>query len=201
MLDVTEALNRENQLATFSFEENELKTIRDDNNNVWFVANHVCKMIGLSICNGSYAHHLKRLDSDEKLMVRKVILNPNFKLGCDLQSLSAKAGAGVWLINESGLYALIMRSNMPKAKQFRKWVTSEVLPTIRKMGSYSLQEANSSIVPIEREFRAALNLAKAIGLRGEYAVLSANKLIKQRIQVNCLEILDVAHLFQRYKNK
>lgn len=49
---------------------------------------------------------------------------------------------GSWLINESGLYSLILSSKLPSAKKFKSWVTSEVLPAIRKTGSYNLPEAS-----------------------------------------------------------
>ncbi len=64
---------------------------------------------------------LRKLDDDEKLM-RKLY--------------SSGQTREMWFVTESGLYALIMRSNKPAAKQFRKWVTAEVLPSIRKHGFY-----------------------------------------------------------------
>ena len=68
---------------------------------------------------------LRKLDDDEKLM-RKVYASGQTR--------------EMWFVNESGLYALIMRSNKPAAKRFRKWVTSEVLPSIRKNGFYIYPE-------------------------------------------------------------
>ena len=60
----------------------------------------------------------------------------------DLQTLGLNdfGTKGGWLINESGLYSLILRSDMPKAKQFKRWVTSDVLPSIRKHGMYATDE-------------------------------------------------------------
>ncbi len=84
------------------------------NSESWFVLADVCKVLELS--NPSKV--AQRLDADER---------SNFKLG--------RQGNGV-IINESGLYAVILRSDKPQAKPFRKWVTSEVLPTIRKTGEY-----------------------------------------------------------------
>lgn len=63
---------------------------------------------------------------------------------------------GTWLINESGVYSLIFGSKLPKAKRFKRWVTSEILPTIRKTGSYSIQNKPDSYTiddPIERAKR------------------------------------------------
>jgi prophage antirepressor-like protein len=89
-------------------------------NEAWTVAKDICDI--LEISNNRDA--LSRLDDDEK----------------KLMSVLSTSGQNrkMWLVNESGLYALIMRSNKPEAKTFRKWVTSEVLPTIRKKGIYAM---------------------------------------------------------------
>lgn len=90
------------------------------NDQSWFVAKDVCEI--LTIANHKDA--IKVLDDDEK-GVGKVY------------PLSGKGGLqSTSIISESGLYALIMRSNKPEAKAFRKWVTAEVLPAIRKKGFY-----------------------------------------------------------------
>ena len=87
---------------------------------IWFVAADVCK--ALEINNPSQA--LTRLDSDEKT----TLTNNEGRAGQGAQSYN--------IINESGLYSLILRSRKIEAKQFKKWVTSEVLPSIRKTGGY-----------------------------------------------------------------
>lgn len=104
----------------------------------WLVAKDVCDILGLT--NPSEA--LKALDDDEKMM--SVISTP----GSDLTSEKLRSGQKrqMWLINESGLYALILRSNKPEAKIFRKWVTSEVLPAIRKKGYYGTQKKKDDFV-------------------------------------------------------
>ena len=89
-------------------------------NEAWFVAKDVCEVLGHT--NPSVAVQL--LDEDER--TKK-------SLGRDFQRIGNDI---TWLVNESGLYNLIFRSNKPKARAFRKWVTSEVLPTIRKTGKY-----------------------------------------------------------------
>lgn len=89
------------------------------NNDPWFVAKDIAEC--LEISNVSDA--CSRLDDDEKAIGKADTLGGSQDL---------------LIISESGLYTLIMRSNKPEAKQFRKWVTSEVLPSIRKTGKYSL---------------------------------------------------------------
>lgn len=97
----------------FEFGSNKVRTITQGDA-IWFVAADVCKVLG--IINPSKA--VKRLDDDERA---------NFKLGRQ---------GNAHIINESGLYALVLRSNKPEARKFTKWVTSEVLPAIRKTGRY-----------------------------------------------------------------
>ena len=87
--------------------------------NPWLVAKDLCDYLELSDVSKS----LERLDDDEKL-TRKVFVSGQDRT--------------MWLVNESGTYALILRSNKPKAREFRKWITNEVLPSIRKTGRYEI---------------------------------------------------------------
>ena len=103
-----------NELKLFENEEFGKVRVLEIENEPWFVAKDVCDILELS--NPSVA--LKNLDEDERT---------KFNLGRQ---------GNTNLINESGLYALIVRSRKPEAKKFRKWITSEVLPSIRKHGVY-----------------------------------------------------------------
>jgi prophage antirepressor-like protein len=98
----------------FKYGGNELRTILKDGE-PWFAAKDVCKVLELT--NPSVA--IGRLDEDE---VTK------FNLG----GLSGEINA----VNEAGLYSLILGSRKPEAKQFKRWITHEVLPSIRKTGQY-----------------------------------------------------------------
>lgn len=98
----------------------------------WFVAKDACDC--LAIADASQA--CQNLDDDEKQVVTREFDSLLFR--------ESKAQA-MTLISESGLYTLIMRSNKPEAKVFRKWVTSEVLPSIRKTGSYSVAQTTLAI--------------------------------------------------------
>jgi prophage antirepressor-like protein len=93
--------------------------IVDKNGDAWFVAKDVCDVLGFSDTNAGTRH----LDDDEKMSVK-------------LTGISA-TNPVVTIINESGLYSLILRSRKPEVKAFKKWVTSEVLPSIRKHGAYA----------------------------------------------------------------
>ncbi len=112
-------------LQVFNFSEKEGTPIRVQliNDEPWFVAKDVCDF--LEHTNHKVA--LRALDEDE---VRKVYLTDS--LG--RQQLTNA-------VCESGLYALIIRSNKPEAKKFRKWVTAEVLPSIRKTGRYETMKS------------------------------------------------------------
>lgn len=106
------------ELQTFNFNDIPLRTLTDENGDPWFVAKDVCDILGHS--NVSMA--LDRLDDDERA---------KFNLG--------RQGEGN-IINESGLYSLVLGSRKPEAREFKRWVTHEVLPTIRKHGAYMTQQ-------------------------------------------------------------
>lgn len=104
------------EIVPFNFENKyEIRTVLDrQTGDPLFVAKDICDV--LEIKNPTQA--VRQLDDDERAM----------------QNIGRQGKTNI--INESGLYALIMRSNKPQAKPFRKWVTSEVLPSIRKHGAY-----------------------------------------------------------------
>lgn len=114
-----------NDLQVFKYQDSEVRTI-EMNGEPWFVLKDVCKVLSI----GNVSDVFKRLDADEKGVGQIDTLGGS-------QTMN--------IINESGLYNAILRSDKPEAKPFRKWVTSEVLPTIRKHGAYmtpeTLQEA------------------------------------------------------------
>lgn len=87
---------------------------------LWFIAKDVCRTLDLN----NVTEALRGLDEDEKFQLSSNIINP--ELG----------GRGTFVISEPGLYSLILRSRKPEAKLFKRWVTHEVLPAIRKTGGY-----------------------------------------------------------------
>lgn len=89
----------------------------------WFVASDVCKSLGL--CDTHVA--LRRVDSDEKGRHLIPTLGGN-------QPTS--------IVNEQGLYSLALGSRVPQAKAFKRWITHEVIPAIRRTGSYSIKQEN-----------------------------------------------------------
>lgn len=105
-----------NNTITLAFNDTEVRSITADDE-IWFALVDVCKILELS----NPRRVAQRLDDDEKR---------NFKLRL--------AGSDPWFVNEPGLYHVILTSKSEKAVPFRRWVTHEVLPSIRKQGFYSL---------------------------------------------------------------
>lgn len=102
-----------NELQVFNFNHNEVRTVLIGNE-IYFVLKDVCDVLGIK----NVTDVAKRIDDDER---------SRFNLG-------RQGEANV--VNESGLYKVIFQSNKPEAKKFTKWVTSEVLPQIRRTGAY-----------------------------------------------------------------
>lgn len=170
-----------NEIIPFDFHGNEVRSIVDQDGNPWFVAKDVCEV--LDIANNRDA--LSSLDEDEKNTV--VITDGN------------RGNPNASIINESGLYSLILRSRKEEAKAFKKWITSEVLPKIRKTGKYESAKAIADNKPKEvadtqKVYRSLLQIAKLSGLKGNQAVLAANKGTKKIIGVEPLALVDAVHL-------
>ena len=108
-----------NRLQVFSYEGNEVRTVQKGDE-TWWVLKDVCDVLQLS--NPSMI--ADRLDDDEKVKV-----DPK-------QYLGSRSNEPATVISESGLYNVILLSRKPEAKKFKRWVTHEVLPTIRRHGAY-----------------------------------------------------------------
>lgn len=122
-------------------------------NEPWFVGKDVAELLGYANPSKALADHV---DDEDKL---------------NNESLSSLGQRGGWIINESGLYSLILSSKLPTAKEFKRWVTSEVLPSIRKTGGY---------ITGQDELSDADLMAKAL--------LVAHRQIEQREErINALE--------------
>lgn len=107
-----------NKVTIFKYEENKLVRTMDISGEPWFVLKDVCDVLGLS----TPARVAERLDSDEVSQAHLID--------------SVGRSQEMTIISESGLYNVILRSDKPEAKPFRKWVTAVVLPSIRKNGGY-----------------------------------------------------------------
>lgn len=118
-----------NQLQVFSFKENEIRSliINDD---PWFVGKDVAEILGYERPDNAIRNHV---DDEDKLMH---------------QISAAGQNRNMLIINESGLYSLILSSKLPSAKEFKRWVTSEVLPAIRRTGKYEIPDSPMSALKL-----------------------------------------------------
>ena len=134
----------------------------------WFIAKEVATLLGYTNASKAIGDHVDELD--QKMLSYdecKVLFGQNILVDETLENTDDFRGNdslprnnflkinsnGMKFINESGLYTLIARSNKPEARRFQRWVTSEVLPSIRKTGSYGLQ--------IDKHDLLLLNISKA----------------------------------------
>ena len=166
------------QLSTFDFESNSIRTLAI-NNEPWFVAVDICRALNLS----SPSMAIANLDDDEKYTLS---LTEGIKgVGKQVQELN--------LVSESGMYTLILRCRDAVKKgsvphRFRKWVTSEVLPQIRKTGSYS-----KTTVDQRTGLRNAVNML--VSKKG-LIYSDAYHLIHHRFNVESIEDLTLEQLPQ-----
>ena len=121
----------DNKIQAFDFNERAVRCIMKDGE-PWFVAKDVCEVLEIQNARDTIA---KVLDDDEKGVDKIDTLG-------GLQEMN--------IISESGLYTLILRSNKPEARSFRRWVTHEVLPTLRKTGHYSIDENLMRLIKLSR---------------------------------------------------
>lgn len=141
-----------NELQVFTYEKKEVRTIQK-NGETWWVLKDVCGVLGLS--NPTVV--ADRLDEDERSKI-----DPKSDLG-------SRSNTPITIINESGLYNVILRSDKPEAKAFKRWVTHEVLPSIRRHGMYATdaakleaQQKRASAMLLNAQSRALQTLMRTI---------------------------------------
>ena len=120
-----ERRNKMNEVQLFNFENHEVRSLLL-NNEPWFVGKDVAEVLGYERADNAIRNHI---DKEDKLM----------------HQISASGqNRNMTIINESGLYSLVLSSKLPSAKKFKRWVTSEVLPALRKTGQYQVKELSGS---------------------------------------------------------
>lgn len=129
----------------------------------WFVAKDVCECLDLANSRDA----VSRLDDDEKGVGKADTLG---------------GSQDMMLIYESGLYTLVMRSNKPDAKVFRKWVTSEVLPSIRKTGGYGIRTVDDMINDPDTAIRLLTQL-KILRLQNDQLAMERYEAIRTRAMI------------------
>ncbi|EPP8577740.1 BRO family protein [Acinetobacter baumannii] len=127
-----------NNVSVFNFNQNEVRTIVKEDGEIWFVLSDVCNVLEI----GNVSMAASRLDAEE---ITLSTIEGNHR--------------PTNLVNESGLYSLVLTSRKPEAKQFKKWVTSDVLPSIRKNGGYiSGQENDDPEIIMAKALQVANNV-------------------------------------------
>ena len=167
-------------ITPFQFDNHSIRVITDDNGEPWFSAKEICDVLGYGNPRQAVETHV---DAD------------------DVQKLDAIDSMGRTQlanhINESGLYALIFGSTKDSAKQFKRWVTRDVLPAIRKTGSYTAPSAptpTASAIAPTKEFRALFGIARLVGMDKGAAAISANQAVAKITGTNLLGLLGHTHL-------
>lgn len=110
-----------NEVQLFNFENHEVRSLLI-NSEPWFVGKDVADVLGYKNTKDALAKHV---DAEDKL---------------GSQIATSGQNRNMVIINESGLYSLVLSSKLPSAKKFKRWVTSEVLPALRKTGQYQVKE-------------------------------------------------------------
>lgn len=118
-------------LQVFQFENSSIRTVELEGV-IWFVASEVSDILGYS----RTADSLRLVDTDDKLL----ITNKNADSALSVFEIPDR---GLYLINESGMYSMVLNSRREDSKRFKKWVTSEVLPSIRRTGQYQVPQFGS----------------------------------------------------------
>jgi prophage antirepressor-like protein len=153
-------------IQMFKFEnKQEIRVVEGNDGEPWFVATDICGALGLS----NAAEAISALEPDEKNTIR-------ISDGINRPGNPNRIG-----VSESGMYALVFRSNKPEAKRFRKWVTSEVLPSIRKHGSYFVPGRQPSDIEM---FEMSLNIMKQ--MRSDITDLQQAEAARRKNEVRTL---------------
>lgn len=130
------------------FGKSKIHVIIDDNQEVWYHANDIASAVGYSNQNDAINRHVPKKDKIEQKYI---------KYG------NKKGHPRTLYLNEAGLYRLILRSNMPKAEKFTDWVTHDVLPSIRKYGSYKLiNECNNEMTSLRKKINTLIRYNRKI---------------------------------------
>lgn len=132
------------ELIPFDFEGRPIRVITDAQGEPWFVAADVCAVLELP----NTTRALARLDPDEQALI-------------SIQGIS-RGNDQVNVVNEPGLYSLVLGSRKPEAKRFKRWVTHEVLPAIRKTGRYVLSGTPALPAPTQDRVCAILLIGEAV---------------------------------------
>lgn len=169
-------------IIPFDFNNHAVRVVTDDDGEPWFFAQDIADVLGYSSTGA-----MNKLVDDEDRQIR------SFQNGTTNMKQS--------LINESGVYAAVFGSAKEEAKPFKRWVTHEVLPSIRKTGGYSAQPTGEvrPLIDANRLFRSNLSIAKVV-FDGNQALLSANMATFKATGTDVLGNLGATHLIAKERD-
>lgn len=155
-----------NELKIFNNEEfGKIRTVTIDNE-PWFVGKDVATALGYAKPENVISSHVSKEDKTSTL----------------IQGSGSNYKSKAIIINESGLYALIFGSKLESAKEFKHWVTSEVLPTLRKTGSYEMpkkKQSNERLASVNNAVKILTPMLQAAGCNSKIQLLTAKSLYEK----------------------
>ena len=171
------------------FENAEFGSIRtvEKNGEPWFVGKDVAEVLGYTNTPKAIRDHV---DVEDKL-TEQIVLSGQ--------------GRDVILINESGLYSLILSSKLPKAKEFKHWVTSEVLPSIRRHGMYAMDElienpdlAIKALTALKEEREKTKRLTETVAVQSQQISELKPKASYYDVVLNCKDLVSITEIAKDY---
>lgn len=171
------------------FENAEFGSIRtvEKNGEPWFVGKDVAEVLGYTNTPKAIRDHV---DVEDKL-TEQIVLSGQ--------------GRDVILINESGLYSLILSSKLPKAKEFKHWVTSEVLPSIRRHGMYAVDElienpdfAIAAFTALKEEREKTKKLSETVAVQNQQIAELKQKASCYDVVLNCKDLVSITEIAKNY---
>ena len=176
-----------NEIQVFSNAElGEVRTTVIDGE-VMFVGKDVAEILGYQNGSKALADHV---DEEDKL---------------NNDSLSSLGQRGGWLINESGLYSLILSSKMPNAKKFKRWITTEVLPSIRKHGVYAVDEVLQNpdvliqaLTELKKEREEKAKLKETVAVQNQQITEMTPKACYYDVVLNCKDVISTTEIAKDY---
>lgn len=182
-----------NTLKSWDYGSHEIRTIEKDGE-PWFVAKDVATVLGYKNTKDAVARHV---DPEDTVLNGVVIPDP---IGRDQVYR---------IINESGLYSLILSSKLPGAKGFKRWVTSEVLPTIRKHGAYMTEQTIEKALfnpdflielaqQLKDERAKAKRLETTVAVQEQQIAELQPKASYYDVVLNCKDLLSIGKIAKDY---